>query len=522
MRRRDGHHRAGLAILGSGALVVLLWLTLVLQGSSTHGVGTALAYDVLPLEGQQRAFQTQGSALWLRAAQAITCSLEVTTTDKPPLNNHSLQTAATIANYTDQALVVGNKDDLVSPFSDYYRLDNASPGTRYTIQAKPDWTTNYNLGIIVYNSNKVPIITDTNTFDNNYASVSFVADSYGPYFFKVFQISEQCSGHTYSLILSATPPTATATPTETPTPQPAAPTPLPTWRSGFDPYEPNYTWELATTLAPGVSYTMNFVPWGGAEVDNDFLKIRVKPGLRLTCETSDLAPGVDPRIALYSGPGEQYFVTANDDVSLGNFNSRISYYATFEGYVYLLVGQGNRMAPEDTANSDYTLTCTLTPAEDVTPSVAIPTPADKGATPSPPEPSVTPTPASVNVTPTPSATETTLTFRLVRRPESVVVKPTPGGFRTFRVVVFYDRQSDGQMGAGEGIPGMFIWVLSPDGGQELAQGYTDNQGQLSFTVPTVGAVRVMIPLLGVDRLVDASRPEVKIRILPVRLPDVIP
>ena len=515
MRRRGRRSMAGLSVLSGVALVLAFWLLLVSWGSVGFGASAVVAHGVLPQEERPGIFRAFERTSWLYAAQAITCSLEVTTTDKPPLNNHTLETAATIANYTEQALVVGNKDDLVPPFSDYYRLDNASPGTQYTVQAKPDWTTNYNLGIIVYDSAKVPIITDTNTFDNNYASVSFVADSYGPYFFKVFQISEQCTGHTYSLILSAVTPTSTATPTATPTPESPAPTPQPTWRSGFDPYEPNYTWELATTLAPGVSYVMNFVPWGGAEVDNDFLKIRVKPGLRLVCETSDLDPGVDPRIELYSGPGKQYFVTANDDISLGNFNSRISYYATFEGYVYLLVGQGNRMALEDTVNSDYTLTCTLTPAAGTTPSPPVSTPVDKGATPVPPEPSATPTL-------TPAAQATVLTFRLVRRPERAGVEPTPGGFRTFRVVVFYDQVNDGEMGAGEGVPGMFVWVLSSDGREELAQGYTDNQGQLSFTVPTVGSVRVVIPLLGVDRLVDASRPEIKIRILPVQLPNAIP
>jgi hypothetical protein len=105
--------------------------------------------------------------------------------------------------------------------------------------------------------------------------------------------------------------------------------------SGFDQYEPNFSFELATTIAPGISYRMNFVPWGGADFDNDFLKVRVKPGLQLTCETSDLDPGVDPRMAFYSGPGEQHFLMANDDIALGNFNSRLSYYATYEGWLYV-------------------------------------------------------------------------------------------------------------------------------------------------------------------------------------------
>jgi hypothetical protein len=380
--------------------------------------------------------------------------------------------------------------------------------------------------MIVYNRDRVPIITDTNTFDNNFASITLVADTYGPYYFKVFQISEQCSGHTYSLILGSSAPTSTPSPTPTSTPSGATPTPGPQWRTGFDQYEPNFGFDVATTIAPGVSYDMNFVPWGGASVDNDFLKIRVKPGLRLTCETSDLDPGVDPRVVLYRGPGEQYLVTYNDDIELGDFNSRVSFYADYEGYAYLLVGQGNRMQAQDTTNSDYVIRCTLTAVG--SPDSPIPgatSPASKAPTPQPtPRPTATPQ-TSVIATPTPNGAasgQVDLTFRLVTRPSPATPSPEPGGFRTFRVLAYVDTDLDGQMGAGEGVPGFYVLVLSSDGSVELAQGYTDDQGQISFTVPTVGSVRVMVPLLGFDRLVVASRPEVKVRIVPPSLPAAIP
>jgi hypothetical protein len=104
-----------------------------------------------------------------------------------------------------------------------------------------------------------------------------------------------------------------------------------------------------------------------------------------------------------------------------------------------------------------------------------------------------------------------------------VPTPTPQGFRTFRVLVYYDENEDNQLGAGEGVPGFFVRVLSSTGaGEELAHGYTDEQGQLSLTVPTVKAVRVLVPLLGFDQLVEPSIPEVVIRIAPSPLPEVIP
>jgi len=452
----------------------------------------------------------------------VTCTLEITTTDRAPFNNHTLDTAATIANYTDQTLVPnGDPGAQLVTRPDFYRLDNAAVGYRYTIQAKPDWTTNYNLGIIVYNRDRVPIITDTNTFDNNFANVSLVATDFGPYYFQVFQISDQCSGHTYSLILGVTAPTATPTPTSTPLP--GTTTPQPTSMIGFDQYEPNYDFTNATTIAPGISYDLNFIPWGGAEVDNDFLKLRVKPGLQVTCQTSDLDPGVDPRMAFYTGPGEQYFVAANDDIVLGDFNSRVSYFATYEGWLYVLVGQGSRMARTDTVNSDYTLSCNLSAPGVATPAPGY-TPADKGASPPPATPRPTATPrTSVIATPTTSAAaQVELTFRLVSSPPPVTPTPQPNGFRTFRVMVYFDANLDGQMGAGEGVTGFFVLVLSPDGSEELAQGYTDEQGQLAFTVPTVGTVRVLVPLLGFDRLVLATKPEVRVRIIPPSLPEIIP
>ncbi len=318
--------------------------------------------------------------------------------------------------------------------------------------------------------------------------------------------------------------TLTPTPTRTPTPESATVTPRPTWPSGYDAYEPNYDFSIATTIAPGLIYDLTFMPWGGAAVDNDYFKIRVKPGLQLTCETSDLDPGVDPRMVFYSGPGEGYFIMANDDIALGNFNSRLSYYVTYEGFLYILVGQGDRMDIRDATQSDYTLKCDLTvPGANVTPA-----PGKGDSTPYPttaPAATATPqTPVSPVATPTPPPdTEGgELDFRLVTTPPPPTRTPAPTGFRTFRVIVYYDANNDGLPGAGEGVPGFFVAVHSPETKAELARGYTDDQGQISFTVSTVGTVRVLIPLLGFDRLVEAAKPEVSVRIAPPTLPITIP
>lgn len=503
--------------IGISALFIaaLVWFVPSLRGSPSESPQLGGPLALFAADSQLSIQQPQSTS--------FSCTVFYTTTDQFPKGNHSFATAAPLANYVGQALFEGKPGDVVIPWDDFYRLDNAVPGALYTIRAVPDLTTNYDLGIVVYDLNQTAILTDSNPFDGNSATVNLVAQNYGPYYFKIFQRSAACTwssnrASTYSLILSYAPPTATPTVTPTPIPSPLTPTPKPPWMTGYDEFEPNYSFELATTIAPGVTYRANFVPWGGATVDNDYYRIRVKPGLQLTCQTSDLDPGVDPRMVFYRGPGNEYFVAANDDIELGNFNSRISYYINYEGWMYILIGQGERMDIRDTVNSNYSLRCELEPPG----RLLTPAP-DKGAT-TPAQPTPRPTmPVSPIQTPTPSAgEERVLGFRLVTTPGPIEPTPTPSGFRTFRVVIYYDANLDGQMGAGEGVPGFFVQVLAAERREELARGYTDDQGQISFTVPTIGPVRVLVPLLGFDRLIEAAKPEVSIRILPPALPGAIP
>ncbi len=126
------------------------------------------------------------------------------------------------------------------------------------------------------------------------------------------------------------------------------------------------------------------------------------------------------------------------------------------------------------------------------------------------------------VTPAPASGSVALTFQPLTTPAPITATPTPSGFRNFRLVIYYDDNADGQFGAGEGVPGFYVQVLDAYGSEELARGYTDAQGSLSFSVPTVDAVQVLVPSLGLARQVAPSAPEVKIRIVPQPLPVVIP
>lgn len=512
---------AGLAFLGGAILIMALpWLL------TTPHIGRADLDATLTPTQTVIGPETPASPFAIVASD-IKCSAEITTTDTQPTGNYTFTTAAPLANYLSQSLldVVGaapKTDAAVYPVRpDFYRLDNARVNYRYTVEAEPTRTNNYTLGIIVYEEvdgeyREVAKDVEAATYK---ARVTFEAQHVGPYFFKIFQVSAQCSGGTYELYFQS-PVAPTATPVEpTVTPQPTVPPPP--GPSGWDEYEPNDTFETATTIAPGMTYNLNFIPYGEWSVDNDFFRIRIKPGLRLTCQTSDLDPGVDPNMIFFTGPSWDHAIMGNDDISLGNFNSRLSYYSTYEGYMYILVGQGDRMDPRDTENSAYKLRCDLEAPGTSTPTTPLP---DKDPAPTA-RPTATP-PSSPVATPTPPPTEapttTNLTFRLLTTPEPTTPTPTPTGFRTFRIVIYYDEKQDGQLGANEGVPGFYVRVLSAQSGEELAQGYTDEQGQLSFTVPTVDTVRIRVPLLGLDRMVSPSTPEVIVRIAPQPLPKTIP
>ncbi len=466
-----------------------------------------------------------------------------TPTITPTPTQTAMPTPANIPGESEPNDTVGTADPFTVPgrvfgaIPNLYDVDCFAANTTLGLQYRLILT-DYGLTrwLKVYDHDGYYIMGNT-TSSNHEVEITLQANTTAPYYLCVSAVTTASPPNAVIdyllevIILQPTPTpthTFTPTPTRTSTPSVATNTPKATWPSGYDAYEPNYNFDIATTIASELNYNCNFMPWGGATVDNDYFKIRVKPGLQLTCETSDLDPSVDPRMVFYSGPGEGYFIMANDDIALGDFNSRLSYYASYEGWLYILVGQGDRMDIKDAAQSAYAISCELTvPGAQTT---ATPSPGKGDATPPPattPVATATPkTPVSPVATPSPppeaGGENRELDFRLVTTPTPPTRTPPPTGSRTFRVIVYYDANNDGLSGAGEGVPGFFVTVNSPETKAELARGYTDDQGQISFTVSTVGTVQVMIPLLGFDRLIEAAKPEVSVRIAPPALPVTLP
>ncbi len=321
---------------------------------------------------------------------------------------------------------------------------------------------------------------------------------------------------TYTLtaqsIAMATPtPTPTPTPTGTPVPT-TTPTPFPTpTPAGFpDAFEPNYDFDRATLIGLGQKYTdLNFVPVTPGTEDNDFFKLWVKPGMMLTCETLDLTPGTDTNLIVYDA--NRNGVAGNDDVNpqLGELGSRVTVMATWEGWMYLLVGQGGRGI---VYGSGYSLQCNVGLPPTAT---STPTRTPRPITEIPPPPTATPAPTS---TPIPTATPTPVRLQV----QALAATPAPAGRRIeVTVEVYYDANGSGAMDPGEGVVDLPAWLVSLRGGQVIARGATDEEGRVILQGFAEGVVRLVIPYLGVVRPVENGQ-TVTIRLSPVSMPARLP
>jgi hypothetical protein len=353
-------------------------------------------------------------------------------------------------------------------------------------------------------------VEDDNDSGGGFASLAEWEASYdGYYYIKVTnQVGTSTGGDTYDLRVEQLDVSATSTP------RPASPNPD---ADRCDRTElGNYDFDHACVISSDVSEQFNFVPppYGGA--DNDYFKIWVKPGLLFECGTSNLSAGVDPNLILYDH--NRNAIGGNDDIEPGNFNSFLAFYATYEGWMYVLVGTGDR-TPSDLSDSNYTLRCDLqVPGEATATPSGEPKPTNTPRPTQGSEPS-TATPRSPTATPTPFAG---LSIRTLTTPTPVPVTTPAPRFVPIRLLVYYDGNSDQQPGAGEGISGISAQAYEVATNQLLAQGFTDEQGNLEFTVAAQGLVRVSVPFFSFSQLVGGEGASIYVRVPPQSLPSGIP
>jgi hypothetical protein len=224
---------------------------------------------------------------------------------------------------------------------------------------------------------------------------------------------------------------------------------------------------------------------------------------------------VDTNMIVYDG--NRNGIGGNDDVELGDYRSRFAYFSTYEGWLYILVGHGGRLPVSELKDSNYKIKCDMeVPGQ--TPATSTPRP---DSTPEPSTPDKTPTPrpsGSPIATPAPAQD---LTVRPLTTPTPVPDTPaTPSAprFIPISLLVYYDAKEDQQPGAGEGIAGISAQAYEVATNQLLAQGFTDEQGNLEFTVSAQGPVRVSVPFFGFSQLVAGEGASIYLRVPPQHLP----
>ncbi len=464
------------------------------------------------------------------STNVLPCRVAITTTSSIP-NIYTAETAASVASYTGLALVPSptnpvspTQPAVVPPVDNWFYLDNATPNFQYTFQADPEGSGNYNIGMEIYSGSPgalALVASNVDTSDGNGAKITTTFSGVSRHYIRIYQISDSCSGGTYRLIYSSVAPTGTPSKTPSltstigPTPTPYAGAP------NSDRFEPNNEFDSATTIGLNVKYDkLNFVQWDvdSDEWDNDYFKVRVKPGMLVTCRTMDLTAGTDTNLILYDI--DRNGINGNDDVNraAGDLSSSVSYYVTFEGWLYGLAGEGFARPVAEQAVTGYSYECTIgtqftpTPAPTSTDAPDMPTRTPvTPVTPTPtetliPTPTLTPTPPFVKVEPLPTATSPGLP--MVQVPVSLLV--------------YYDANNSNKYDPGEGIVGISARVIDLTTGKLLAQGLTDETGRVAFTVSAPGAVQLVVPYLSFSDIILPSGKAVTVRVSGRELPRAIP
>ncbi|WP_420642139.1 Calx-beta domain-containing protein [Candidatus Leptofilum sp.] len=304
--------------------------------------------------------------------------------------------------------------------------------------------------------------------------------------------------------------------------------------SDVDVCEFNSTTETACLIVSGeTKIGMNFVPSLGSTRDTDIYKMWIKPGIFYTCETIiPTGSAADTNMIFWDNNGNPFSPwLGNDDKGGLDFGSELSYFSTYTGWLFIVVGPVNEPPLAEAALHEYDLSCT---AQESTPT-ATPFPTSSGgggtggtfatSTPQPtvalPTPFPTPTPIDFSqfFTPTPAP------------PPVVQFQPLPtstpvgGGSQTatINVTLYYDSNNNFLPELTEGIVNAAVALYDNATGELLSFGNTNETGVARFTaVNATGAVRVVVPFLNYSQVVVGDNAEILVRVAPQPLPIGIP
>lgn len=296
----------------------------------------------------------------------------------------------------------------------------------------------------------------------------------------------------------------------------------------------NSTIDTACLLVAGeTKSSMNFVPTLGSTRDTDIYKMWIKPGNFYTCETIiPTGSAADTNMIFWDNNGNPFNPwLGNDDKGGLDFGSELSYFSTYTGWLFVVVGPVNEPPLDEADQHSYDLTCTaLESTPTPTPS---PTSSFTGGTggtfaTATPQPTV----ALPTQFPTPTPIDFSQFFTPTPAPPPVVqFQPlptsTPAGGGTqaanINVTLYYDTNNNFLPELTEGIVNAAVALYDNGTGELISFGHTNETGVVAFSaVNAAGAVRVVVPFLNYSQVVVGGNTEILVRVAPQPLPIGIP
>jgi len=211
-------------------------------------------------------------------------------------------------------------------------------------------------------------------------------------------------------------------------------------------------------------------------------------------------------------------LAGNDDEAVGVLSSKVTYHATYTGWLYVLVGPNVEVNYNVSDQYEYDLNCTSSFA----PPTAIPQPTSLP----PPPPSQAQTAATPGAAPEVGGGVATImpdsqqiasldeaARQIIITPLETIVAPAAPAAGSFAVTI-HRAPADAAENNPEGVGNMPV-ALYDAGGDLLAFGFTNTQGDLAVDIMSAGSeINVVIPYLGLREVV--TYPET--RFLEITLP----
>jgi hypothetical protein len=394
------------------------------------------------------------------------------------------------------------------------------------------FTDNLNPGLdtvlTVYDPQGDVIATNDDFQGNRRSQVEFRADNDGFYFARILnQDLSDPADKRFCFEVNELPP---PTPTITPSP--------PSGLAGGDSCEWNSTIQYACLIGVDVAKTgLNFVPTLGSPQDTDMFRLWVKVGIEYSCETLNLSAYTDTNIILLDQNGNPFNPwIGNDDredpVDPPDFSSKVTYLASYTGWLHIEVGPVNVPEYEDAALHTYDLLRTSSAATATpTPTATFPfLPPSTGGTGATSTPQATPTlfafptfPPTVTPFMLPTSTPTPTPPVVQFQPLPTATSLAGGQDITINVTLYYDVNNSFTPELTEGIENVAVFLFDSATGNLLLFGTTNETGTIRFTPTMVtGPIRVVVPFLNYNQIIVGGSTDLLLRIAPQPLPIGIP